>query len=169
MLTLPRIPRSQTRYQPSWQARAIAEVIRQTPVDEVITYTAMKEAAGGADVTKKRYLIETARRLLEREGIAIDCVTRVGYKRLTELAIVEGCEGRRKRTSRLSQRNLNFVRCANLATLEPTAQNQALAYAALFVAVGVMSSRKTLNFVQQYGTLPEPKPITAAQVKGLFR
>jgi hypothetical protein len=148
----------------SAEARAVADLLAQCPVGEVVTLAAMS-AAIGRDIRTRRFVISTARRVAEREAGAVFTTERgAGYRRIdaARVADVIGTTARRhiRATARRSARTLNEG-TRRLNDLPADVQRKVAAEMSVLGLLEHMARDKEVKIAPDGPMKPQPVAVTA--------
>lgn len=133
----------------SFDTRKLYELLRPLKPGEFMSYGVLSAAIGRDVQSAARHHLATARRMLLREHILVECVAGDGVKRLADGAIVSTGEQQRRKlrnAARLGIRKLAATQ--DFASLSPEEQRRHNTHASLFGAVLAVSGRKALARTQ---------------------
>ncbi|MGE0714806.1 MAG: hypothetical protein AB7P02_05135 [Alphaproteobacteria bacterium] len=142
---------------------ALADGLRALPVGGVLTYSAAHDAVGQDVKTKRRYLLDRAREIVEREdGTRFGTVSNVGVKRLETadvLGIGAGYRRHIRRTATKAHKRLSGLRVNDLTEAQ---QKRLDAERAGFGAISLLATEravKTVEAASNGATLPVGKTL----------
>lgn len=152
---LQRIPSSQPEC--SMEARMLAERLTKVQIGEVIPYVWLSKLIGHDVQRKRKDLLRTAKRLVQREyGIVFAPVTNVGLKRLDDLGILAVGGSDLQKMARATHRTGGKLACVDTQALSETDKQRLWAYQGILGAVAVLTHPKTLT---QARTMTQPQQL----------
>jgi len=154
----------------SAETRAIADLLIACPIGETVTLASMSDAIG-RDITKHRYIIASARRLVEREvGAVFTSVRGVGYKRLdVERAIGVVAPAARKHIARSARRASRSITAAlSKANDVPTDLQRRAVYELGVLGIIEYAARERVKQTPE-DTPTKPEPVAVVAKRWLSR
>lgn len=148
----------------SADTRAIADMLASCPVGELITLAAMS-AAIGRDVTTCRHIVQSARKVAQREGGAVFSVERaVGLRRMSAERVTETvgatARGHIRRTAGRARRTL-LAATAGSNDLSPEAQRRLAAEVSVLGLMEHLSRDSVTKPAPDAPIKPTPVAVTA--------
>lgn len=111
-------PTRRTLFDRAIETQAAIDLMEPIKRDEIATYDALREAMGCDPQHGGRSNVNSARRYLQREnGMVFVAVPNVGYKRLTDAAIVESSPEALTKSRRASRRAAHRLTCVEFDDL----------------------------------------------------
>ncbi|MFM7009570.1 MAG: hypothetical protein ACKO0Z_09625 [Betaproteobacteria bacterium] len=120
----------------------IEQRLRTTTPGELVTYAELSTLLGRDCVECCRGNITSARRTLVKESIFFDCVSKEGYKRLTEDEAVVAAGHYRDRAKHAARRGLVHLQNVPFDNLTDEGKHNHLATSAQLGAIDLFSSSK---------------------------
>jgi len=129
----------------SVDAQALARVLGESPVGEVVTYDALSKAIG-RDVRSARGLLYTAVRTVMRDSNAVFAAVRgVGLKRLESTEIVSVATQTVRHIRKASGRAMQKLACTDLSKLNESQKVSVFTHNSLLGALRVMSCQPSIK------------------------
>jgi hypothetical protein len=124
----------------------LCRMLRDVPIGGEVTHQAMSEAIGRDVQGNARYVVSSARRILEREGIVFGALAGVGLRRLDDvgkIGVSDDGLSRIRRMAKHRRRVLDTVTAYD--ELAPEAQAKLNMARSVFGAIGLMTGSTSIR------------------------
>lgn len=137
------------RFEMGVDAQLLVERMRKVKPGEIITYGEITQVIK-RDPQKDRGAIVTARRAIQRtDQIVFECVTNVGYKRISGLEIVESAASATQAIGRTAKRAARKLACAEYEQMDISGKIRFNATASMLGALNQFAKPSSMKLLEK--------------------
>jgi len=114
---------------------------------DVLTYADMREACR-VDVQKYNHHLQTARKVLLKQGMVFGTIIGTGVERLADESIPGESVSRQKRARRMAKRGLHILACADFNKMSPATKITAVATRTVLGFMANAGNRATFKLIE---------------------
>lgn len=150
------------QFEMSHDTRILADLLRKVPIGEAASYSDLSAAIARNVQEDARYVMQSALRSLEREGIIFGAIRGVGVKRLNDAEMVSAADDAIPRIRRLSKRAMRKL--ASVSSFDALPNEVRVRHNAAMSLLGTISHFATETAHKKVEAIikdkPEPLSIT---------